>query len=381
LVLWVAIRHGIAGVPMANVLSASVAQFHDRLWLFQVCVGIVAATGLMLGIVVTERDASGRRLHGDLESAARKAAMLEASPDGIVAFDREGLVVEFNPAAERTFRHRRVDVLGREMAALLIPAAMRDDYRKRLARHLATGDAAWLDHRFETTAARADGTEFPVELTITRIALDGPPLFSAHLRDITEQKRVMSELSFQAAHDGLTELLNRASFLERLRGAAARASDSGGFMALLFVDVDRFKVINDRLGHLAGDHLLVAIARELKACVRPGDTVARLGGDEFAILLEDIGDVHDATAAADRIQASLRRPLQLDGHLVVATASIGITLSTPGRDQPEELLRTADAAMYDSKAIGPACYKVIDRRHAHSHPPCGAVSSPTINGV
>jgi diguanylate cyclase (GGDEF)-like protein/PAS domain S-box-containing protein len=358
-VIWAAIRCGIAGAPLANV---------------KVCVGVMAATGLMLGAVVTERDASGRRRHAALESAARKAAMLEASPDGIVAFDREGLVVEFNPAAERTFRHHRVDVLGREMAALLIPAAMRDEYRTRLAQHLATGDAAWLDHRFETTAARADGTEFPVELTIARIALDGPPLFTAYLRDITEQKRVLSELSFQAAHDGLTELLNRASFLERLRGAAARASDSGGcFMALLFVDVDRFKVINDRLGHLAGDHLLVAIARELKACVRPGDTVARLGGDEFAILLEDIGDVHDATAAADRIQASLRRPLQLDGHRVVATASIGITLSTPGRDQPEELLRTADAAMYDSKAMGPASYKVIDRRHPHPHPPCGVL--------
>ena len=136
---------------------------------------------------------------------------------------------------------------------------------------------------------------------------------------------------------------------------------------LLFLDVDRFKVVNDSLGHMIGDQLLVAIAGRLKACVRPGDSICRLGGDEFAVLVENIDDVHAATSLAERIQEKLQDPLRINGHEVFAAVSIGIALSSDGRRSAEEMLRVADIAMYRAKAQGRGRYELFDRRmHAHA---------------
>jgi diguanylate cyclase (GGDEF)-like protein/PAS domain S-box-containing protein len=171
--------------------------------------------------------------------------------------------------------------------------------------------------------------------------------------DITERKKVAEKLLYDALHDALTGLPNRLFFMQRLEKAVERAKETPDYMfAVLFLDLDRFKVINDSLGHLAGDELLVTIARRLESCVRHTDTVARLGGDEFVILLDDIEQVQDAARAAERIQTELAKPVELDGHQVFSTASIGIALSTVGYDQPEDLLRDADTTMYQAKAMG-----------------------------
>ena len=293
-----------------------------------------------------------KRVEQDVaESEARKAGILEAVLDCIITIDHRGRIVEFNPAAERTFRYRRTEVIGREMAQLIIPPALRSAHREGLARYLAAGTGGAIDRRFETTAMRADGTEFPVELSLVRIPSSGPPMFTGFLRDITVQKRMLEQLSFRAAHDGLTQSLNRTAFMDRLRIAVNRAGDAEPSIAVLFADIDQFKAINDRYGHAVGDQLLVAVAGRLHGCVRPTDTVARLGGDEFAILIEDVTTHAEVATVAERITHALSSPFNLDGITVSATASLGIAFGTSS-NLPEDLLHAADLEMYRAKGTG-----------------------------
>lgn len=179
--------------------------------------------------------------------------------------------------------------------------------------------------------------------------------------DITKFKHAEEQLRHDAFHDVLTGLPNRALFMHRLGQVAELAKRNQDYLfAVLFLDLDRFKVVNDSLGHKVGDQLLIEISRRLEMCIRSCDTVARHGGDEFVILLEDIKNVSDATYVAERIQQELVLPLNLSGHQVFAATSIGIALSTTGYDQPENLLRDADTAMYHAKSLGRGSYQVFD---------------------
>ena len=181
------------------------------------------------------------------------------------------------------------------------------------------------------------------------------------MTDISARKRAEEELRRAAMHDALTGLVNRAYFLESLDRAVSRAQRRPDrTMALLFLDLDRFKQINDSLGHLAGDRLIASIARRLQACVRPGDILARLGGDEFAVLLDDLRDASDATRVAERMQEAMHAPLRSDSSEVVITASIGIAFGGADLEGHEELLRDADLAMYRAKAAGKARYEIFD---------------------
>ncbi len=181
------------------------------------------------------------------------------------------------------------------------------------------------------------------------------------LTDISAQKETEEKLFFDAFHDNLTGLPNRALFLDRLETAMERSKryQKGNF-AVLFFDLDRFKLINDSLGHIYGDQLLIRVADELKTCLRAYDSAARLSGDEFAVLLEDIQNISDAIYISERIQQSLQNPVQINGHKVVISASIGIALSDPRYIIPENILRDADIAMYHAKLHGKACYAVFD---------------------
>jgi diguanylate cyclase (GGDEF)-like protein/PAS domain S-box-containing protein len=181
--------------------------------------------------------------------------------------------------------------------------------------------------------------------------------------DITTRKTAEERLQHNALHDALTGLPNRALFLDRLGLSIAHTWRRSDYMfAVFFLDLDRFKNINDSLGHSAGDALLVALAKRLELLLRPGDTVARLGGDEFAILLDDVAGPTQATRVAQRIHRELALPFNLGGHEVFTSASLGITLSSRGGyEHPEEVLRDADTAMYRAKASGKARHAVFDR--------------------
>ncbi|HUQ48411.1 MAG TPA: EAL domain-containing protein [Gemmatimonadaceae bacterium] len=180
--------------------------------------------------------------------------------------------------------------------------------------------------------------------------------------DLSQKRQTQEHLLYSTLHDALTGLPNRSLFTERLRHAMRRAArHPDDLFAVLFLDLDRFKDVNDNLGHFAGDELLRAVARRLEACLRPEDTVARLSGDEFAILLESITEASDAGRVAERIEEALSFPINLAGSEVLTSASMGIVTSSMAHDQPEQILRSADMAMYRAKAAGRARYEMFDR--------------------
>jgi diguanylate cyclase (GGDEF)-like protein len=181
-------------------------------------------------------------------------------------------------------------------------------------------------------------------------------------KEVAERKQIEEQLLHNAFHDGLTGLANRALFIDHLKLALGRAERHTAYrFAVLFLDLDRFKIVNDSLGHMTGDQLLIGVARRLEATMRPGDTVSRLGGDEFTVLLDDLKDAGEAEAVAERLQRELSLSFNLGNHEVFTTVSIGIALSSSDYQRPEEILRDADTAMYRAKQLGKARYEVFDQ--------------------
>jgi diguanylate cyclase (GGDEF)-like protein len=195
---------------------------------------------------------------------------------------------------------------------------------------------------------------------VALLLLPGGSAYVALAHHVRLRREAEARLVHRAYHDPLTDLPNRARLLERLGQALARAGRRGEPVAVLFLDLDRFKLVNDRLGHAAGDRLLAAVGQRLQRCARPGDTVARLGGDEFTVLLDGLADAAEAERLAAAAAAALEAPFALDGHEVAVSASVGVAVAEPGRGvSPAELLQDADVAMYRAKARGKARFEVF----------------------
>jgi diguanylate cyclase (GGDEF)-like protein/PAS domain S-box-containing protein len=292
------------------------------------------------------------------ESEERYRLLVELSPEAIVVQSNERIVYA-NPAAANLFGAANVEALLGLAVADFLHADHRENFLAR-ARHLKGNQQSSLKaEKF----VRLDGQMRDVEVVLAAVTYVGKPAIQILTRDITERRRAEEQLLHDAFHDSLTGLPNRALFLDHLKLAVRHCRRRMGYLfAVLFIDLDRFKIVNDSLGHMVGDELLIAIARRLESCLRDGDTIARLGGDEFTILLDGITDHAQAQRVAERVKEVLAQPFSLAGRELFISASLGIKYSGGGDEEPEDLLRDADTAMYSAKALGKAQYQIFDAK-------------------
>ncbi len=271
------------------------------------------------------------------DSEARTSAVLENVADGIVTLDGNGLIESFNRAATDLFGYAEREMIGQPFKSLLAP-----DRRAEFVREAT-----------ESTAMRKDGSTFPIEVDLSDVQLGARSIHIGCLRDISERHEYTELLKHQALHDDLTGLPNRALFGDRVEHAILASARTDEPLALLVLDLDDFKQVNDTLGHHLGDVLLKLVAARLVTSLRDADTVARLGGDEFGVLLPGGTDLAGAASVAWKIQKALGRPFAVgSNHTVDVRASIGIALVPDHGDNIDDLLRRADLAMYDAKRSG-----------------------------
>jgi diguanylate cyclase (GGDEF)-like protein/PAS domain S-box-containing protein len=291
-------------------------------------------------------------------SEARFSTLVQNSSDLITVLAADNTILYQSPSIERVLGYSADEVIGRSFEELLHP-----DEQGRLLRRLTDGAAAsGRPEVIECLLADTQGNLRHFEILHADL-LNDPVVGGIVLngRDVSERKKFEEQLAHQAFHDPVTHLANRALFNERVRHAVARTLREGVGMAVLFVDLDDFKTVNDSLGHAAGDRVLMEVAQRIAGSVRAADTAARFGGDEFAILLEDVHDLQHAAETAERILQSLSRPIRLDHNDLTIRASLGISVAEPGKPtDADELIRNADAAMYIAKADGKGGYRIFE---------------------
>ncbi len=285
-------------------------------------------------------------------------ALVENAPDIISRFNAQLRYVYVNPAIKKLANLPVQTFIGKTNDELNLPIDICKIWKQKLQEVFQTK----LENEFEFSFLTRNEIKHYYTRLVPEMANDSSvESVLSIVRDITALKQAEAQLIHDAFHDGLTGLPNRALFMERLERVLVRTKRHADYkFAVLFLDLDRFKVVNDSLGHAIGDLLLISLARRLEACLRSGDTVARLGGDEFTILLDDIEDASEVTEIAKRLQQDLTSPFNLNGYEVFTSASIGIALRTSSYNRPEELLRDADLAMYRAKERGRARYEIFD---------------------
>jgi diguanylate cyclase (GGDEF)-like protein/PAS domain S-box-containing protein len=287
--------------------------------------------------------------------------ILDSAGEGIYGLDTEGKTTFVNPAAAAMTGFDPEDLIGKSQHEVVHHSySDGTSYPVQDCPIYAALTDGEVYHVDDEVFWRKDGTSFPVEYTSTPI-LEDVEIVGAVVTftDVTERKALEERLEYQAFHDPLTNLPNRRLFVDRLEQALRRTSRQRNRVAVLFMDLDGFKVVNDSLGHEEGDKLLVAVSERLRGCLRPEDTLARFGGDEFIVLLEEVEGPDDALRVTQRITEEFRGPFALDGRELFVRLSIGVALGDPHTESPEELLRDADTAMYRAKDEA-ADYRVFD---------------------
>jgi diguanylate cyclase (GGDEF)-like protein/PAS domain S-box-containing protein len=335
----------------------------SRFWCTDTVQPLRDSSGTLTGFTKIVRDSTERHLASERlrESEERLRLLIEGVTEyAIFSIDLDGTIMLWNSGAEHIYGYREADVLGKHFSLIYTAEAVaRGVAESEIATAAQEGHA-----NDEGWHVRRGGEKFFASGQMTRLKadVDGRPRGYVKIaHDITARNEADETIKRQAFHDELTQLPNRAFFSDCLRRSIAHSKRHvEGRFAVIFLDLDRFKIINDSLGHVAADSLLVHVARTLERCVRPEDVVARLGGDEFTILISDIAEVADAGRVASRVQTALQRPFFLNGLEVFTTASMGIAVGSSSYDKPEQVLRDADTAMYEAKALGRSRHVVFD---------------------
>jgi diguanylate cyclase (GGDEF)-like protein/PAS domain S-box-containing protein len=294
-----------------------------------------------------------KQIKGELEKSRHQLqSIISNVMDGIITINEAGVIHGFNPAAEQIFGYAHQEVSGKKLN-MLMPEPDRSAHDGYISRYMQTGQGGILGVRGrEVTALRKNGEIFPMEVSVSEMVLGGSRYFIGIVRDITERKLAEQKIAHMAHYDYLTDLPNRALLLDVLNHSIALAQRNKLKTAVLFLDLDGFKQINDTLGHDAGDLLLKAVSRRIREAIRDSDTLSRVGGDEFIIALDNIESDENAEQVADKIIGALSEPFKLAGHAGRVGASIGISLFPDDATDPERLLKQADEAMYLAKQSG-----------------------------
>lgn len=296
------------------------------------------------------------------ECASRSTAetILSTIDVSVVATNGNGVIVNVNDSACELFDYTRPEMIGMDVN-LLLPPRFRSGHSRNIKKFLESMQYSMpMDSRTAISGYRKDGSEFPAEASLSKFKGPDGWVLVVTLKDASERRKHEEELIWQATHDPLTLLPNRTLMDDRLTNSLDRSKGKDYKVAMLFIDLDEFKMINDSYGHNLGDDLLVEISNRILMNVRPGDTVARFGGDEFIVLCDFIDDMSTVTELADKIIVGFKQPVLIDGQKYFATVSIGIAYGSGSTHTPEDMLRHADAAMYHAKSCGRDRWKVFD---------------------
>lgn len=285
--------------------------------------------------------------------------ILDTSYDAFVGVDKDGVIIEWNQQAENIFGWSHDEAIGQKMEALIIPEKLREAHQQGMQHFTETGQAKVLNRRIQLEAKRKNGDLFPTEMAITYIMNSGQHEFYAFIQDISNRKTEEQKLHFLASNDSLTGVRNRAYFNAILPEAMARCRRNNTNLALLYLDIDHFKSINDNLGHEAGDSLLKEFAARLKSKLREVDIVSRLGGDEFTVIIEDAVTDKSAGVVAANILQELNRGEWLGSDALKITSSIGVAIYDGRQVEADALVSLADKAMYKAKHSGRNNFKLL----------------------
>ncbi|AJY75726.1 bifunctional diguanylate cyclase/phosphodiesterase [Paenibacillus beijingensis] len=305
---------------------------------------------IILGLVFISAFVDKRFESQSITSERKFRSVIESANDAIILADRKGAIISWNKGACLMFGYEEQEVIG-EQLQIIIPERLREAHQKGMERYLSTRQPQVIGKTVELQGLKKDNSEFPIELSVAAWEEEGNTYFSSIIRDITERKKAEQQINQMVYLDPLTGLPNRHLLNDRLTQALDQASENKMNIGIMFIDLDRFKYINDTLGHTVGDRLLIEVAKRVQACISKADTLARQGGDEFIVLLPNTNS-DEVTKKAKKILGQFSHSIVLDETEMFVTPSIGISLyPSDGRDI-ETLIKNADTAMYRVKENG-----------------------------